>query len=172
MNGKCNSFQMILSVWPSKWSLFTLKRCWSIRQCISFQQLFLIFHQNATDFAKKCCTPNMGCDCGSMLSLTSLSLSLLLCFTGVFLIPYVLFIFLGGIPIFFLEIALGQFMKAGSINVWNIAPLFKGLLSIIMHLLFKLWCYFRLSLKSLHSLKHAFFIFIYLKYIILYYIIN
>uniref|UniRef100_A0A8C2JG08 Transporter n=1 Tax=Cyprinus carpio TaxID=7962 RepID=A0A8C2JG08_CYPCA len=46
---------------------------------------------------------------------------------GVFLIPYVLFIFLGGIPIFFLEIALGQFMKAGSINVWNIAPLFKGL---------------------------------------------
>lgn len=68
----------------------------------------------------------------------TLSLSLLLCFTGVFLIPYVLFIFLGGIPIFFLEIALGQFMKAGSINVWNIAPLFKGLLSIIMHLLFKL----------------------------------
>ncbi|KAK1801076.1 hypothetical protein P4O66_022782 [Electrophorus voltai] len=46
---------------------------------------------------------------------------------GVFLIPYVLFIFLGGIPIFFLEISLGQFMKAGSINVWNIAPLFKGL---------------------------------------------
>ncbi|KPP67939.1 sodium- and chloride-dependent creatine transporter 1-like, partial [Scleropages formosus] len=34
---------------------------------------------------------------------------------------------MGGIPIFFLEIALGQFMKAGSINVWNIAPLFKGL---------------------------------------------
>ncbi|KAK3539410.1 hypothetical protein QTP70_006463 [Hemibagrus guttatus] len=46
---------------------------------------------------------------------------------GVFLIPYILFIFLGGIPIFFLEIALGQFMKAGSIAVWNIAPLFKGL---------------------------------------------
>ncbi|KAF4072554.1 hypothetical protein AMELA_G00264340 [Ameiurus melas] len=46
---------------------------------------------------------------------------------GVFLIPYMLFIFFGGIPIFFLEIALGQFMKAGSIAVWNIAPLFKGL---------------------------------------------
>ncbi|GAA6090751.1 sodium- and chloride-dependent creatine transporter 1 isoform X1 [Tachysurus ichikawai] len=45
----------------------------------------------------------------------------------VFLIPYILFIFFGGIPIFFLEIALGQFMKAGSIAVWNIAPLFKGL---------------------------------------------
>ncbi|XP_061113231.1 sodium- and chloride-dependent creatine transporter 1 isoform X2 [Conger conger] len=46
---------------------------------------------------------------------------------GVFLIPYMLIVFVGGIPIFFLEIALGQFMKAGSINVWNIAPLFKGL---------------------------------------------
>uniref|UniRef100_A0A3Q3GZB5 Transporter n=1 Tax=Labrus bergylta TaxID=56723 RepID=A0A3Q3GZB5_9LABR len=46
---------------------------------------------------------------------------------GVFLIPYMIVVFVGGIPIFFLEIALGQFMKAGSINVWNIAPLFKGL---------------------------------------------
>ncbi|TTF87019.1 Sodium- and chloride-dependent creatine transporter 1 [Bagarius yarrelli] len=46
---------------------------------------------------------------------------------GVFLIPYLMFIVFGGIPIFFLEIALGQFMKAGSIAVWNIAPLFKGL---------------------------------------------
>ncbi|XP_041093097.1 sodium- and chloride-dependent creatine transporter 1-like isoform X2 [Polyodon spathula] len=46
---------------------------------------------------------------------------------GVFLIPYIIIGLLGGIPIFFLEIALGQFMKAGGINVWNIAPLFKGL---------------------------------------------
>uniref|UniRef100_A0A4W4G5H2 Transporter n=1 Tax=Electrophorus electricus TaxID=8005 RepID=A0A4W4G5H2_ELEEL len=55
---------------------------------------------------------------------------------GVFLIPYVLFIFLGGIPIFFLEISLGQFMKAGSINVWNIAPLFKGLTFNLMLICF------------------------------------
>ncbi|KAM7134269.1 LOW QUALITY PROTEIN: plexin-B3-like [Macrochelys suwanniensis] len=46
---------------------------------------------------------------------------------GVFLIPYLLIAVLGGVPIFFLEISLGQFMKAGSINVWNVAPLFKGL---------------------------------------------
>ncbi|XP_034027761.1 sodium- and chloride-dependent creatine transporter 1 [Thalassophryne amazonica] len=46
---------------------------------------------------------------------------------GVFLIPYLVFVFVGGIPIFFLEISLGQFMKAGSTKVWNIAPLFKGL---------------------------------------------
>uniref|UniRef100_A0A2I3RJZ6 Transporter n=1 Tax=Pan troglodytes TaxID=9598 RepID=A0A2I3RJZ6_PANTR len=46
---------------------------------------------------------------------------------GVFLIPCILIALVGGIPIFFLEISLGQFMKAGSINVWNVCPLFKGL---------------------------------------------
>ncbi|XP_006278259.2 sodium- and chloride-dependent creatine transporter 1 isoform X2 [Alligator mississippiensis] len=46
---------------------------------------------------------------------------------GVFLIPYLLMAVLGGVPIFFLEISLGQFMKAGSLSAWNIAPLFKGL---------------------------------------------
>lgn len=45
---------------------------------------------------------------------------------GVFLIPYLLFVFIGGIPVFFLEIALGQFMKQGGVSAWNIAPLFKG----------------------------------------------
>lgn len=54
------------------------------------------------------------------------SAHLQLCPPGVFLIPYVLIALIGGIPIFFLEISLGQFMKAGSINVWNICPLFKG----------------------------------------------
>lgn len=46
--------------------------------------------------------------------------------SGVFLIPYLLFVFIGGIPVFFLEIALGQFMKQGGVSAWNIAPLFKG----------------------------------------------
>lgn len=45
---------------------------------------------------------------------------------GVFLIPYLLIVFIGGIPVFFLEIALGQFMKQGGVSAWNIAPLFKG----------------------------------------------
>lgn len=45
---------------------------------------------------------------------------------GAFLIPYLLFVFIGGIPVFFLEIALGQFMKQGGVSAWNIAPLFKG----------------------------------------------
>lgn len=46
---------------------------------------------------------------------------------GVFLIPYLLIVFIGGIPVFFLEIALGQFMKQGGVSAWNIAPLFKGI---------------------------------------------
>uniref|UniRef100_A0A8D0H0N0 Sodium-and chloride-dependent creatine transporter 1 n=1 Tax=Sphenodon punctatus TaxID=8508 RepID=A0A8D0H0N0_SPHPU len=44
----------------------------------------------------------------------------------VFLIPYLLVVFVGGIPVFFLEVALGQFMKQGGISAWNIVPLFKG----------------------------------------------
>ncbi|XP_032810155.1 sodium- and chloride-dependent creatine transporter 1 [Petromyzon marinus] len=46
---------------------------------------------------------------------------------GVFLIPYILIALFGGIPVFFMEIALGQFMKQGSIGVWNISPIFQGL---------------------------------------------
>ena len=49
-----------------------------------------------------------------------------MCVAGVFLIPYLLIVFIGGIPVFFLEIALGQFMKQGGVSAWNIAPLFKG----------------------------------------------
>nr|XP_006012866.2 PREDICTED: sodium- and chloride-dependent creatine transporter 1-like [Latimeria chalumnae] len=46
---------------------------------------------------------------------------------GVFLIPYILITLVIGLPLFFVEIALGQFLKAGAINIWNISPLFKGL---------------------------------------------
>lgn len=63
---------------------------------------------------------------GKGASLPVLHSSLLPPPPGVFLIPYVLIALVGGIPIFFLEISLGQFMKAGSINVWNICPVFKG----------------------------------------------
>ncbi|XP_076330985.1 sodium- and chloride-dependent GABA transporter 2-like [Tachypleus tridentatus] len=46
---------------------------------------------------------------------------------GAFLIPYVISIVIGGIPVFFLEIALGQYSSQGGITVWNICPLFKGI---------------------------------------------
>lgn len=45
---------------------------------------------------------------------------------GVFLIPYLIFLVIGGMPLFFLEISVGQFMRVAGIKVWNIAPIMKG----------------------------------------------
>jgi len=45
---------------------------------------------------------------------------------GAFFIPYLLMCFLGGIPVFFLELSLGQFMKQGGIACWDLVPLFRG----------------------------------------------
>lgn len=48
-------------------------------------------------------------------------------FPGVFFIPYILFLFACGIPLFLLETALGQYTKQGSITCWKkICPLFEG----------------------------------------------
>ncbi|XP_028276737.1 sodium- and chloride-dependent betaine transporter-like [Parambassis ranga] len=47
---------------------------------------------------------------------------------GVFFIPYILFIFACGIPLFFLETALGQHTSQGGITCWRkICPLFQGM---------------------------------------------
>ncbi len=46
--------------------------------------------------------------------------------SGVFLIPYVIFLFLLGIPLFYLEINLGQFTSQGPVQCWRMAPIFKG----------------------------------------------
>uniref|UniRef100_A0A8C6PP71 Transporter n=1 Tax=Nothobranchius furzeri TaxID=105023 RepID=A0A8C6PP71_NOTFU len=47
---------------------------------------------------------------------------------GVFFIPYILFLFTCGIPLFLLETSLGQYTKQGSITCWRkICPLFEGL---------------------------------------------
>ncbi|XP_069573918.1 sodium- and chloride-dependent betaine transporter-like [Brachyistius frenatus] len=47
---------------------------------------------------------------------------------GVFFIPYILFIFTCGIPLFFLETSLGQYTSQGGITCWRkICPLFQGM---------------------------------------------
>lgn len=46
---------------------------------------------------------------------------------GAFLIPYLLFVVFSGIPLFLLEVSIGQFMKQGGIGIWNICPLMKGI---------------------------------------------
>lgn len=50
-----------------------------------------------------------------------------LVFAGAFLIPYVLMLVLGGVPLMYLELIIGQFHRRGAISVWkNISPVFKG----------------------------------------------
>ncbi|KAJ3602553.1 hypothetical protein NHX12_030305 [Muraenolepis orangiensis] len=45
---------------------------------------------------------------------------------GAFLIPYFLMLVFLGIPIYLMEISLGQFCSQGSINIWRAVPLFQG----------------------------------------------
>ncbi|XP_061606848.1 sodium- and chloride-dependent GABA transporter 2-like [Phyllopteryx taeniolatus] len=47
---------------------------------------------------------------------------------GVFFIPYILFMFTCGIPLFFLETAMGQYTNQGGITCWKkFCPLFQGI---------------------------------------------
>ncbi|XP_027648766.2 sodium- and chloride-dependent betaine transporter isoform X4 [Falco peregrinus] len=47
---------------------------------------------------------------------------------GAFLIPYLIFLFTCGIPLFFLETALGQYTSQGGVTAWRkICPIFEGL---------------------------------------------
>jgi len=47
---------------------------------------------------------------------------------GAFLIPYGIMLFVGGIPLFYMELALGQYYRKGAITSWGrIVPLLKGI---------------------------------------------
>ena len=72
---------------------------------------------------------------------------------GAFLIPFTIFLFVAGIPLFYLELGLGQYGGSGPITIWQCAPLFKGLgwcmafISFIVSLYYNViisWCFFYL----------------------------
>lgn len=48
--------------------------------------------------------------------------------SGAFLIPYTIMFILGGLPIFYLEMSLGQYFSSGCLTVWRrVCPLAKGI---------------------------------------------
>lgn len=56
--------------------------------------------------------------------------------SGAFLIPYTMFLFIAGMPLFYMELALGQYNREGAATVWKICPVFKGaFLKSLFHLL-------------------------------------
>ena len=52
----------------------------------------------------------------------------LFCFylAGAFLIPFLFVLVTCGLPLFFLEVSLGQFRGKGIVHVWDICPVFRG----------------------------------------------
>jgi SNF family Na+-dependent transporter len=47
---------------------------------------------------------------------------------GAFLIPFAIFMVVIGVPIMYLELAVGQFMSRGPLLSWSMIPLFRGLI--------------------------------------------
>ncbi|XP_062576126.1 sodium- and chloride-dependent betaine transporter-like [Saccostrea cucullata] len=45
---------------------------------------------------------------------------------GAFLLPFLFFLFFCGLPLFTLEVTMGQFSGKGIVKVWDVCPLFRG----------------------------------------------
>jgi hypothetical protein len=45
---------------------------------------------------------------------------------GTFLLVYAFFWCFAAVPIFLLEVTVGQHLQRGGIEVWNLVPIFKG----------------------------------------------
>ncbi|KAL4225027.1 Sodium- and chloride-dependent glycine transporter 2 [Mactra antiquata] len=45
---------------------------------------------------------------------------------GAFLIPYCIMLGVVGLPLFYMELSLGQFASLGPITIWKFNPLLKG----------------------------------------------
>ncbi|KAL8576383.1 hypothetical protein ACOMHN_048950 [Nucella lapillus] len=66
---------------------------------------------------------------------------------GAFLIPYFLCVIFGGIPLFYMEVAVGQFMNRGGLQAWNLVPILQGIGLASCIIVFFLNCYYNVILS-------------------------
>ncbi|XP_033761591.1 sodium-dependent proline transporter-like [Pecten maximus] len=77
---------------------------------------------------------------------------------GAFLIPFIIFTLLCGFPLFYLELALGQFSGKSALTTWSICPLFDGIgYSMIIASGIGAWYYCQVVGWVLLYLGYAFF---------------
>ncbi|XP_065935728.1 sodium- and chloride-dependent glycine transporter 1 isoform X2 [Magallana gigas] len=76
---------------------------------------------------------------------------------GAFLIPFFILLIFCGVPLYFLEVSLGQFTGKSPVIVWSISPLFKGLGWLMMTISFVLaWYYNTVIAWVIYYFVHAF----------------
>ncbi|KAM4689167.1 sodium-dependent dopamine transporter [Discoglossus pictus] len=76
---------------------------------------------------------------------------------GAFLVPYLFFMVIAGMPLFYMELALGQFNREGAAGVWKICPIFKGVgFTVILISLYVGFFYNVIIAWALHYLFSSF----------------
>ena len=55
-------------------------------------------------------------------------------FAGAFLLPYCIMLAVVGLPLFYMELAIGQYASLGPITIWRLNPLLKGKFASIIFL--------------------------------------
>ncbi|KAJ8391430.1 hypothetical protein AAFF_G00089040 [Aldrovandia affinis] len=78
---------------------------------------------------------------------------------GAFLLPYLLMAVFGGVPLFYMELALGQYHRCGCISIWShICPIFKGIgFSICIIALYISFYYNTIMAWALYYLLYSFY---------------
>ena len=73
---------------------------------------------------------------------------------GAFLIPYLICLFFCGLPIFFFEVALGQFCSQGPVKAFNGVPIVKGLGYTMVVISLLIGCYYNIIIT--YTLRYLF----------------
>lgn len=81
-------------------------------------------------------------------------LSLTVSISAVFLIPYAIMLILVGVPIFVLELSLGQFTSQGPLTCWKFSRLFSGNKG---HIVLSLAGALELTVPKFHTLQSTLF---------------